>query len=224
MSTAPDRIGDTMVAGVSRTGTAEPRAPLVANRTAARTTTPATGRPITNQRRAPGATGSAARSIRSAERSAFFASMALNPNTYRNRSIFLALGPAPGSRAGGLGGRAAQHRTARGWRLVASRPLGRRGGGCRRRRDRGQRLAGHDHLDLFAVQRLALEQRGGETVERVAMLEQHRLGALVRVAEDALHLGIDQLRRALGDLTPLDHFTAQEDLRLPVADRNRPDR
>src|SRR5213080_1514895 len=101
MSTAPDRIGDTVVAGVSRTGIAEPRAPLVANRTAARTTTPATGRPITNQRRAPGAeaTGSAARSIRSAVRSAFFASMALNP-------VFLALGPrrahAPAGSGGGL--------------------------------------------------------------------------------------------------------------------------
>src|SRR5258707_4437743 len=97
MSTAPDRIGDTIVAAVSRTGTAEPRAPLVANRMAARTTMPATGRPISIQRRAPGAaaTGSAARSIRSAERSAFFASMALNPNTYRNRSIFVALGRVP---------------------------------------------------------------------------------------------------------------------------------
>src|SRR5256886_10017744 len=41
---------------------------------------------------------------------------------------------------------------------------------------RSQRLAGHDHLDLFAVQRLALEQGGGEAVERIAAIEQHRLG------------------------------------------------
>src|SRR5213083_2670504 len=196
MSTAPDRIGDTIMAGVSRTGTAEPRAPLVANRTAARTMTPATGRPIASQRRAPGeaTTGSAARSIRSAERSAFFASMALNPNTYRNRSIFVALRPAPGSGAGGLGGRAAQHGTTRRRRLLARRPL--RGGCGRWRWNRRQRLAGDDHLDLFAVEGLALEQRGGEAVERIAVFEQHRLGALVRVAEDALHFRIDQLRRA----------------------------
>src|SRR5881396_3020611 len=227
MSTAPDRIGDTIMAGVSRTGTAEPRAPLVATRTAARTTTPATGRPITSQRRAPGeaTTGPAARSIRSAERSAFFASMALNPNTYRNRSIFVALRPAPGSGAGGLGGRAAQHGTTRRRRLLARRPLRRRCGGCGRWRwNRRQRLAGDDHLDLFAVEGLALEQRGGEAVERIAVVEQHRLGALVRVAEDALHFGIDQLRRALGDFPPLDHFAAQEDLRLAVADRDRSDR
>src|SRR2546422_3745429 len=110
MSTAPDRIGDTIVAGVSRTGTAEPRAPLVANRTAARTTTPATGRPITNQRRAPGvgAAGSAARSIRSAERSAFFASMALNPNTRGNPAATRTLSQltlechAPAGSGGGL--------------------------------------------------------------------------------------------------------------------------
>src|SRR5881409_4281961 len=110
MSTAPDRIGDTIVAGVSRTGTAEPRAPLVANRTAARTTTLATGRPITNQRRAPGvgAAGSPARSIRSAERSAFFASMALNPNTRgnpaatRNLSQLTLECQAPAGSGGGL--------------------------------------------------------------------------------------------------------------------------
>src|SRR2546430_10127577 len=51
---------------------------------------------------------------------------------------------------------------------------------------RSQRLAGHDHLDLFAVQRLALEQGGGEAVERIAAIEQHRLGALVGIAQDAL--------------------------------------
>src|SRR2546426_5378147 len=161
MSTAPDRIGDTRVAGVSRTGTAEPRAPLVANRTAARTRTPATGRPITNQRRAPGAgaTGSAARSIRSAERSAFFASMALNPNTYRNRSIFLALGPAPASRAGGLGGRATQHRTARGRRLLAGGPLGGRCGRGGRGGPRAPPSRPHP-LAPPAGQRLAPAQRG----------------------------------------------------------------
>src|SRR6267143_1010202 len=86
MSMAPDRIGDTMVAGVIRTGTAEPRAPLVSSRMTTRTTPP-TGRPITNQRGSPpaGVPAAAVRLIRNPERSAFLASMPLNRNTFRKR-------------------------------------------------------------------------------------------------------------------------------------------
>src|SRR2546430_13491192 len=87
---------------------------------------------------------------------------------------------------------------------------------------RSQRLAGHDHLDLFAVERLALEQGGGEAVERVAAIEQHRLCAPVGLAPDALHPPIEQLRCALPDLPSPGPFAAPEVFRLPGAARNRP--
>src|SRR6266487_4347010 len=82
--TAPDRIGDTIVATVRRTGTAARTPPPISATTVTSTTTPAATKPITIQRRRSlfGEGESSARLIRSAERSAFFASMALNRNTF----------------------------------------------------------------------------------------------------------------------------------------------
>src|SRR2546430_3306246 len=77
---APARAGDTMVAGVRRTGSAEPKAPPLVSSTTARTTMTAAGTPIASHR--PARRGGTApadsvdRLIRSPARAAVFASLA----------------------------------------------------------------------------------------------------------------------------------------------------
>src|SRR5213076_2196462 len=77
---APARAGDTMVAGVRRTGSAEPKAPPPVSSTTTRTTMTAAGTPIASHRPArrcgTAPADSVDRLIRSPARSAFFAAMA----------------------------------------------------------------------------------------------------------------------------------------------------
>src|SRR5205823_4885714 len=177
---APARTGDTIVAGVRWTGSDEPSAPPVMPRTAARTRIAATGRPIASHRRLRRADASAAgpgsRLMRSWARSAFFASMApiLTPPAGARRAgaehiklaVFGTCGGGRGSRPGGFGRRAPQHRAARRGRLVARRAFGRRRRGRRRRGGDGrQALSRHHEIDLLAGERLALEPRGREALE-----------------------------------------------------------
>ncbi len=77
-----------MVAGVRRTGSAALRAPPVITKTPPTTRMAAVGNPIRSQRRTcpagPASVASGERLIRRAARSAFFASIGLNPNTSGN--------------------------------------------------------------------------------------------------------------------------------------------
>src|SRR4029077_2113840 len=230
-----------MVAGGRWTGTAERRAPPVIKNTPTRARTTPAGRPIVSQRGTRPRGGGAAeadsddRLMRRAARSAFFASMPTILTVIRRvlKGTWRIKNPTHrhGSSGGGASGArrlrrwTAQYGTARGAGFLARRALGRRGGGRGWGRwHRWQGLTRDHQLDILAIQGLALEQRRGQAIERVAALDEHRSGPLVRIAENALHLGIDQLGRALGDLAPLHDLAPEEDLGLPVADGNRADR
>src|SRR5436190_20634372 len=237
--TAPDRIGDTIVAGVRWTGMAERRAPPASNRVVTSTMTPAAPTPSRSQRRQSDAGGapSAARLIRSAERSAFLASMPLNRNTsgqgpsvqtrpeaYRPWGIWMPGPGRPGSGASRLRRRIAENTPGRPLRRLLFLLLAAFGARQRSRRHvRRQRLAGDHHLPLLALQRLALQQRGRETIQRGTPLadDTRRLGVGAR--EDVLHFLVHDLGRAIGNLPALYDFAAQEDLLLAVAHGNRTD-
>src|SRR6266516_371578 len=226
--TAPDRIGDTIVAAVRRTGTAERRPPPISATTVTSTTTPAATKPITIQRRRSlvGDAESSARLIRSAERSAFLASMALNRNTfsYFGSAVLVGVVRRTDSRPGRLRRRIPEDppRGTLRRRLLLLRPfaLSPRG---RRRRVRRQPLAGHHHLHLLTLQRFALEQCRGQAIERGAPLGQDPLGFTIGVRENIPHFLVHDLGRAVRDFPPLHHFAAQEDLLLAVADRDGAD-
>src|SRR6267142_1709700 len=230
--TAPDRMGDTIVAGVRRTGMAERKAPPVTNSMATSTMAPAPPTPIRTQSRrsVAGAAPSAARLIRRAERSAFLASMPLNRNT-SGQGPSVQTRPegyrpwAPASGASRLGRWIPENTSGRPLRrllflLLAAFDARRRSRGGHVRR---QRLAGDHHLDLFALQRLALQQRRGQAIERSTPLEHdtRRLGVGAR--EDVLHFFVHDLGGAIGNLPTLDDFAAEEDLLLAVAHGNRTD-
>src|SRR5262245_10219079 len=53
--------------------------------------------------------------------------------------------------------------------------------------------------DLLLVERLALEQRGYERVERLAVLREQPHGLHVALVDDALHLGVDDARGLLAE-------------------------
>src|SRR3989442_453459 len=110
---------------------------------------------------------------------------------------------------------------ARAARSAAGRRLRRRGRG--RRDARGQRPAGVHQLHLVTMERLALEQRARQPVERRAMAGDDGARALVRLGEDALELRIHDLGGAIGDLAPLHHLAAEEDLGLAIAHGDRAD-
>src|SRR6266576_871067 len=85
------------------------------------------------------------------------------------------------------------------------------------------RAAGDHQLHLVAIERLTLEQRARQPVERRAMAGDDGARALVRLGEDALELRIHDLGGAIGDLAPLHHLAAEEDLGLAIAHGDRAD-
>src|SRR5258707_5326940 len=90
-------------------------------------------------------------------------------------------------------------------------------------RPRRQGLAARNHLDVLRRQRLALEQRRCNGVQEVQVLAQHVLRALVCRRDDALHLGVHELRRLLAHLAPMLDLAPQKQFLLVVADENGTD-
>src|SRR2546427_594914 len=80
-----------------------------------------------------------------------------------------------------------------------------------------ERPAGDHHLDLLALQCLALQQRRGQAIERGTPLANDTRRLAVGAREDVLHFLVHDLCRAIGNLPALHHFAAQEDLLLAVA-------
>src|SRR5258705_1075099 len=74
-----------------------------------------------------------------------------------------------------------------------------------RRRSRGghvrrQRLAGDHHLDLFPLQRLALQQRRSQAIQRSTPPEDDTRRLAVGAREDVLHLFLHDLGDAVRNL------------------------
>ena len=78
-------------------------------------------------------------------------------------------------------------------------------------RAREARRAGHDALDVVALEHLVLEQLAGELVELVAVLEDQLRGAAHRLVGQVLLLLVAQLARAVGDEAALVRDAARGD-------------
>src|SRR5262252_7975382 len=84
-----------------------------------------------------------------------------------------------------------------------------------------ERLAGSDPLHLLGVEHLALEQRLGHADERVLVLREQRVRALIGVGDEALHFLIDLERRVLAVVLVLRDFAAEENLLFLLAESER---
>src|SRR5574341_1210362 len=90
----------------------------------------------------------------------------------------------------------------------------------RRRRAR-DRAAVHEDVDVGRVERLVLEQRGRDPLERLLALHEDLLRALVLLRDDPVDLRVDVARRLLGVGLRDRHLAAEEDLPLLLAEGER---
>src|SRR6185369_15216833 len=96
---------------------------------------------------------------------------------------------------------------------VAGAPLG----GCRGRAwDAAQ--GPQDLVDVGAVERLALEERLGDAMERGDVASEEQLRALVGVHQEPADLGVDLDGRGLRVIHPLGEVAAAEDLFVLLAE------
>src|SRR5690554_5802362 len=95
----------------------------------------------------------------------------------------------------------------------------------RRRRRRGLRgvvrtielFAANDLGDLLPAQRLVFEQRFGEALMLLGLFGQDLLGPAIALVDQALHFGVDLLRRSFGDVLGARDLHAEEHLVIVVA-------
>src|SRR5215471_15246133 len=126
--------------------------------------------------------------------------------------------PAPRGARRSLGASAGQRHGRRGGTTAQGTPRAKRSGG------RGGSLEGprgENAVDLLAVQRLALEEGPGQHVELLQVGVEQILGTRGRIHHDPLDLGVDQDRRLLAVVLRAGNLTAEEDVLLPLAKRER---
>src|ERR1051326_4250731 len=87
-----------------------------------------------------------------------------------------------------------------------------------------ERQSRDDAAYLHGVERLALQQRLGETHHHVAVLLDDVARALVLLADDALDLLVDLDGRVLGEVSVLRDLAAEENLLLLLAEGERAER
>src|SRR3954465_3171010 len=84
-------------------------------------------------------------------------------------------------------------------------------------------LAGQERLELLALDGLVLEQQLGEAVELLAVGDQHLARGLVRLLDDAADLVVDLACDLVRVVRRGVELTAEERLRVVVAERPRPE-
>src|SRR5688572_22438922 len=90
-----------------------------------------------------------------------------------------------------------------------------------RRRSLLERTGPQDARDLLAVERLPLEQRGGERVQLLQVGLDHVPGPRRALQHDALDLGVDQDRGVLAVVLGPRHLPTEEDVLLALAEGQR---
>jgi hypothetical protein len=130
------------------------------------------------------------------------------------RLLYAGEGSAPPPKIGGVTRRGSDT----GLGAAGAGGTGRRAAAARR-----ELLAAHQEHDVVAGERLALEERDRHLLQQHAVLGERDLGPVVRLGDDALHLGVHELGGLLAHLAAVLQLAAQEELLLVVADQHRAD-